>query len=248
MKFVGVLSGHEPVVIGTFYLELRKRVGEAIKHLPRHPLRAKFMFFVDILSLLFMILCGVYIGLKVDYVNPVVLVAVSYLAHEFHSRVAGQVHATMHMQVFGDSFVRYAEYILTALGGRSTPGMSLPSEKMQYRKLLNMKSRRTSADEFGSRQRGPYEHQVSRAIHRSRLSFIAEIIKYPVVVIFRRYIMFEAVHLMKTTALVLRASTVSFGSHRKTTGNQCMRYRQTFSQEIFSFLSGTCLPICCFGF
>ena len=165
MKFVGILSGHQPVIIGTFYTALRKRVGEAIKHLPRHPVRAKAMFFIDIISLLSLVICGMYIALKADSVHPIFLFIVPFLAHEFHSRVAGQVHATMHMQVFGESFVGYAQDILTVLGGRSTPGMSLPSEKMQYRKLLNMKNRRVSSDEFGSHQRGPYEHQVSCVIY-----------------------------------------------------------------------------------
>ena len=160
VKCVGRFVGKPSPIMGNFYIELRKRVGEMLSTLPKHPVRAKILFFIDVISLLLLLIAGIVLSIWYSgSTHYIIIFLVSFLAHEIHGRLAGQAHAVLHMQVFDKSTIGIIEKIMILFGCCNLPGTLLPSPAIHYRKLVNSDIL-TSMREFGINHRGPWQHQV----------------------------------------------------------------------------------------
>jgi cytochrome b involved in lipid metabolism len=163
---IGVIADGEKKSpqMGEFYQALSVKVGSAMTKLEKHPLQAQFLFFFDYFVLVFCVLFGSYMVYYDQYMDNVPLViAVSCMAHFFNTRVTGQCHAVLHMQVFGPTFVTIAQYMFHLIAIKSLYAFHLPDERAIFRRKMNEDSQGARGEWFG--KRGPYEHQ---GIHHVR--------------------------------------------------------------------------------
>jgi hypothetical protein len=159
---IGSIAEKASPIMGPFYEDLSCQVAQALHSLPRHPLKAQIMFFVDVFGVLIFTLWGVYLSFYHSSTSRITIFVICLLDHVFANRAAAQAHAVGHMQVFDKHFVSWAEYIML-LCGRTMPVYALPSETVVYRHKLN-RPRAEAQAEF-SYGRGPFEHQ---ALHHVR--------------------------------------------------------------------------------
>jgi hypothetical protein len=165
-KEIGDFDGPLSPVMGAFYTELSEVVGEVLRHLPRHPIKAKLLYFIDVSGVIVFTTLGVFLW-SISGSQPTsafVVFIVSFLTCVFSNRTSAQAHCVGHLQIFDKSFVAYAEMILLMFGGRPTPVYSLPSKEVAYRLRMTSSDREYTQAEFAG-GRGPFEHQ---ALHHVR--------------------------------------------------------------------------------
>ena len=160
--YVGDVTEKKSPVMGKFYETLSKRVDAKLKDIPKHPLHAKVLFFVDYFMLLGLVWYGLHLLFQ-DDPHVLKMVITSWLAHVFSTRIAGQSHAVLHMEVFGPKFTYIAQYMLTAIGSKSVVAYHLPDERAVSRTKMNLSSLEARSEY--PQGRGPYEHQ---ALHHVR--------------------------------------------------------------------------------
>lgn len=158
-KNIGILKGSRSPIMGAFYDEVAKRARLELKDLPIRPARAILIFFVDILSLLLLLVFGLHL-MQTEHTPPLLQYIVPVALSLLSSRVSAHAHAVGHMQVFGKDWVRFGELLVSLCAARTMPPYALPVPTVPCRKLLH-KSRAISQNEY-SNKRGPFEHQ---AIH-----------------------------------------------------------------------------------
>jgi len=150
---IGVLEGSSPKM-GSFYLELRSRVAEALRSEPKRPLRSRILFFVDLL----LACCILVWSLCASTTSPLwQLFLLSHTVPTVVLRLFGQSHAPGHMQLFQGSLARSGARILMAIGAPGMQMFVLPGPLENPRKLLN--ESHTMAQSEYPQNRGPCEHQ-----------------------------------------------------------------------------------------
>jgi len=160
---IGKLDQPSPQM-GTFYTDVCEEVAIVLEKLPKRPLRAKVLYFVD-LALTIMALSVISkMSTSTDVRLQFVVWMITYGA--VLPRFFQQTHALCHFQLFGPHLTAILDHVMISLGSLSANAYSLTT-KGNIRRLMN-EPRSVSQQEFLNR--GPYEHQAIHHVQGASLN------------------------------------------------------------------------------
>ena len=169
-KCIGSLVGSESPIMGKFYEDVAAKARLALQDLPRRPLLAGVLFFLDVACIISLVAFGLYL-MQLNTVSPALQFIVPVALSICSSRVSAHSHAVGHLQVFDKKWARFGELIMSMFGARTMPPYALPVATVTYRTLLH-KPRRLAQLEYSS-MRGPFEHQALHHVKGADLEYDA---------------------------------------------------------------------------
>jgi fatty acid desaturase len=156
---IGIFDGQSPV-IGPVYKELKRRIQDKLKHVPKQPPTAAALFFMDIMF----VLCFLVWSIFTTTATPIwQLFSAHLVAPTLILRLFGQSHALGHVHIFPAKSVSLWGKLLLAAGAPGIGMFMIPASDRNPRSMLN-EPRIKSQSEF-AQHRGPGEHQ---SVHHVR--------------------------------------------------------------------------------